>query len=989
MSQRRRSIVPDRGVSVTSIREVLNDAKGKRFVEESECREFKKRHAEKLDQTGHDPKRGYHRKEGVLNELADRRDEDLEEYHGFLSWACQSYPGLLTCVDVSYQTPLDKALGNRNDEFVDIVLKNTKDIASVLSIKESGGRNCLHHALFTQSPHTKRIIIALKEALPAPTRHTGARQGSHEDAFTQCWRGMTPLRMAVEEDFETPYQNEQRRYQEIKVKDMSEEPTTGPLNISKPSSNREPNIKLSRISTNLGPLQADLANKLKDSLLSPMPGRESNSAQKFDVFHLPDVVRLLIEAKEEALLITSGENGLTPFRGRLAYLEERSHGRGVQSQRRDAEKARSDLIEKDEILRDMRAYIVEKFERKKAIEALYQQSIDANFLDGLRKVLRFEGFLKYVTIPRLTVKNSQGLLPIWRRALEKKYGQNEPEMLQDERELNQEDLERDLSNLTRGRGKGLEDMCDIFRWLKEGGVSSVLKLTVFDNGDPPHSDEAIEECVGGLNVRVWNWFKVDLCADVILKSAPNVKHLTLYSSGNNAVLKSWSSRGSLPSLKKIRTRLIRLETLQIILIKCLENDTRLKKYKKAFQEEMIKNGSSAKLDWRPGRANQTHNPADPPTGDEINETRWMQAMTNFSDFLQRASESRKDVRPVKIAIIDDGIDHTLDIFQGRIKMGESFHQVAEKIYGRWGALYVPSGTHGTLMAKLICKICPKVDLYIAQLEVYRGHGGRRSFSAESAAEAINWAVSQKVDIISMSWFIKALRGPGNDRHHDKGQDGDSDNDSESDTGGRNNDPTRLLKEALNRAVNANIVMFCPSIDEGATNMDKTYPGANKKCIKIGASSNTGARLSWVSADSHFLIPGDSHQGLVGDGDTFDDSDDARATARAEAAAATEAPWAPGSRAKEGAFGSSVATALAAGLAGSLLFSRGLVSKDFDSRRQKYIQRTFKNLSQNTGTFLQVWDHVPGGDGLASHYNTDLCGEEATAEVRRFVETVKR
>lgn len=110
----------------------------------------------------------------------------------------------------------------------------------------------------------------------------------------------------------------------------------------------------------------------------------------------------------------------------------------------------------------------------------------------------------------------------------------------------------------------------------------------------------------------------------------------------------------------------------------------------------------------------------------------MQTMTTFGDFLSEASAGLHGVRPVRIAIVDDGIDHTLDIFRGRIGKGESFQQVAENIHGRWGAFYVPSGTHGTLMAKLICKICPNVELYIAQLEVLPG--GRRSFNAESAAE---------------------------------------------------------------------------------------------------------------------------------------------------------------------------------------------------------------------------------------------------------------
>lgn len=101
-------------------------------------------------------------------------------------------------------------------------------------------------------------------------------------------------------------------------------------------------------------------------------------------------------------------------------------------------------------------------------------------------------------------------------------------------------------------GKGLEYMCDIFRWLRDCGVESVTRVDVMDDGDVPHSDEAIEACVKGLDVREWNWCRTDLCCDVIANSASCVTDVTLYSSGNNAVLVGWSSPAGLPKLEKVR-----------------------------------------------------------------------------------------------------------------------------------------------------------------------------------------------------------------------------------------------------------------------------------------------------------------------------------------------------------------------------------------------------------------------------------------------------
>lgn len=94
-------------------------------------------------------------------------------------------------------------------------------------------------------------------------------------------------------------------------------------------------------------------------------------------------------------------------------------------------------------------------------------------------------------------------------------------------------------------------MCTIFHWLRELHVKSIMKVTVMDEGKLSHSDEAIERCMDGLEVKVWNWRRVDLCIDVIANSTPNVTDVTLYSSGNNAVLVGWSSINGLPKLKKV------------------------------------------------------------------------------------------------------------------------------------------------------------------------------------------------------------------------------------------------------------------------------------------------------------------------------------------------------------------------------------------------------------------------------------------------------
>ena len=110
--------------------------------------------------------------------------------------------------------------------------------------------------------------------------------------------------------------------------------------------------------------------------------------------------------------------------------------------------------------------------------------------------------------------------------------------------------------------------------------------------------------------------------------------------------------------------------------------------------------------------------------------------------------------------------------------------------------------------------------------------------------------------------------------------------------------TGALNVALGKAQAAGILMFCSCIDRGASAADNTYPGKSNCCIKIGAATASGEKLPWVSGDkSEFLLPGENVQ-----------------PAEADA-------W---SHSQSGPFGSSIATALAAGLAGVLLYCNRLI-----------------------------------------------------------------
>src|ERR1051325_1804947 len=107
-------------------------------------------------------------------------------------------------------------------------------------------------------------------------------------------------------------------------------------------------------------------------------------------------------------------------------------------------------------------------------------------------------------------------------------------------------------------------------------------------------------------------------------------------------------------------------------------------------------------------------------------------MKNFGEFLKNTKPAAE---PVRIAVIDDGINTKLPTFNKKIQSGDSFYDPAlDSFHGQRGVYYVPSGHHGTLMAQLICEICPVVRLFVAQLQLVPGKEQQRSFTTRSAID---------------------------------------------------------------------------------------------------------------------------------------------------------------------------------------------------------------------------------------------------------------
>ena len=111
--------------------------------------------------------------------------------------------------------------------------------------------------------------------------------------------------------------------------------------------------------------------------------------------------------------------------------------------------------------------------------------------------------------------------------------------------------------------------------------------------------------------------------------------------------------------------------------------------------------------------------------------------------------------PVRVAVIDSGVDSTHPELRGRIVGSKSF--VA-------GSATVDTQGHGTFVAGLIAAqtndgvgiagLAPPAELLVAKVV-----GPQRSIPVEAEAKAIRWAVASGARIINMS--LGGLRDPGN------------------------------------------------------------------------------------------------------------------------------------------------------------------------------------------------------------------------------------
>ncbi|KAE8447278.1 hypothetical protein EG329_010972 [Mollisiaceae sp. DMI_Dod_QoI] len=834
----------------------------------------------------------------------------------FGKWLFSKRPSMIKEIDKDNRTPVHAALDSKSTDaqaFLKLVLDECprSTLLEVLAQKDVGGNNCLHYAILRNSPWTLELIKACQSPSEKHLFIVG-----NTDKQTPLHLAMVPprakqqppkfIRRQAAFDVRRGVHSEARRMSVSKDIGKDKE-QRGQIPSEKPEfKDKETNVRNRDVNgVNKEDAVPELRNRngtFKEAVRFIVGGGEqkpsdsgSNRGARIVApstsFPFQDVVQSLMKYGPEALW-QPDSNKRTPYQYRLQLMS-------VKKNLTVEDDAMNRAVSEDLVARDMKEFCLRNLGRGDAMRSLYEKgkekhiefdlsglpnlSISKSDLARLARHLTFEDTLQYVAIPRLRVED-----PVT---------ENSPLPSTSEHQSELKDSKHDSKTVPPRDCAGLKDAGVIFDWLGERGVNRIFKVIVIDGVDPPHSNQVIEERLKGFKIETWDWKKVDICSDTILEAAPGTRFLNLYASGNCAVLKGWSCSEGLVKLKM-------LEKIRLIVRPGFETEERRHKdvenfkttltdnWKKLYKKP-VKEPPEVEVVWDDKEKSLTSWIQSDKAPNE--KQRWLEYMDTFAEFVnnidldnEKKERSRlqdkeekarliktkrtKQLEDIKVAIIDDGVDGFDPTVSQSIANGVSFCRDSSDLVRSY---YVSSGGHGTMMARLVLRMCPTAKLYVARLQEYTSATGKRFITAESATDAVRWAITNGVQILSMSWTIE---------------------------GNKNEPRIANFKKAIDEALAANITMMCAFSDQGmSAPADGTFPTAWKdECFRIGAATAAGDASTLVpKSQVDFLFPGEN------------------IIIEAEPSIAT-LPREPKS-------GSSISTALAAGTAAMLLFVTQLIN----------------------------------------------------------------
>ncbi|KAL6402302.1 hypothetical protein AUP68_14774 [Ilyonectria robusta] len=581
------------------------------------------------------------------------------------------------------------------------------------------------------------------------------------------------------------------------------------------------------------------------------------------------------------------------------------------------------------------------------------------------------------------------------------------------------------------RAPGRQDMEFFFNWLYAKGVRRILKVEVEDSDKIPHSDESITLSLEKIVVEHLDWQKTDLDPQVICQLGKKADHPSFYESdakgnsvgpknqlrevtlkwsGNNAVLRAWSESEGLPQLENLEAINLNIPPQSDLFDTSNWVATNLEEFRARLNRNanenrranmtvgVIASAESGALNTSSEHRSSTRSSTPLPErsievrqrqgkkGAEVlvsaaglpkaagrfnpmTEHEWLNCMEKFAEHMNELwrkttdasssklgqdqadggqllsidSQTRSDLqnlqKPVVVALIDDGVDSCDPAFSGRVIEGVTFDYQDRGV----GQYYISGRGHGTEMARMICKVCPMASIYSIRLKTHsspdRGHS---TIDAASAALAIEAALEKNATIISMSWTIPVPAEGSEEK--------------------------KLLDSVLKRACERKVLMFCSSSDQISD--PNHYPSAfnRDQFFVIGAAHDDGTAYGHAGKNNDFIFPGVNVNTSGGRSLPLYLADKTSST-------------------KEST-GSSIATALAAGLAAMITYcfkasalatvmARTQQGKDYVAgpelvkkgdvdriAEHDVLKKAFSRIGKvGSGQFIPVWDRF----GPASRY----------------------
>ncbi|KAM0453024.1 hypothetical protein ACHAPV_009266 [Trichoderma viride] len=467
---------------------------------------------------------------------------------------------------------------------------------------------------------------------------------------------------------------------------------------------------------------------------------------------------------------------------------------------------------------------------------------------------------------------------------------------------------RTVRKAQKPRALGRQDMEFFFDWLYNKGVRRILKVEVEEGDKIQHSDESIQNALDKITVEHLDWQKTDLEPRVICRissktEAPTasegdlntctrvewknkLREVTLKWSGNNAVLRAWSEPEGLPQLQKLKVVNLSMpaysdSNLEEFRLR-LNKNVNLERTIKANTETSATSESGSVPTEQKTEYAKTSTPKERKIGvtvregkkgtevavssggaariagrtNPVTEHEWLNCMERFAGCMDVFWKYTKDVaksqlekvqndgapltkvdtqnmidlqnlgKDVVVALIDDGVDSCDLAFSGRAIEGKTFDYQD----GGVGQYYISAKGHGTEMARMILKVCPMATIYSIRLKTHSDpDSGLPTIDAASAALAIEAALEKHATIISMSWTLPIPEEGSQEK--------------------------QLLDSVLKTACNENVLMFCSSADK--INKPEHYPSAymRKRFFLIGAAHGDGTAYGHAGKSNDFIFPG--------------------------------------------------------------------------------------------------------------------------------------